>query len=222
MSAGARLALSASQNPLSLALRLPDGQLLRPAGASRAKDLSAATQELLRAAGLEPAELQAIHLDLGPGSYTGLRVAVTLTRFLATFCELEVHCATSLELIGLAVLAAEPELAGQCFRPLLDARRDRWHHALLHAGTRLELRSEPRAETIAELQDCVDGDETLVCDAAAANTLAAALPGRRILPLPGYDAAWLFDPRLGLRAVPPAELEPLYLMGSYAETPRSP
>ena len=149
MAGGPVLALCASRCsgpwPFSVALRHGDQLVVdAPVPGSRA-DLPAHAVALCRAAGIAPQSLAEVRIDLGPGSYVGLRVAVTLARFLHREAGVRLLAATSLELMACAS-ATRHALDGSTVHVLLDARRGRWHAQSLHVGTdHIEPRSQPHA-----------------------------------------------------------------------------
>ncbi len=219
---GAVLAVSASRAGYACALRKghAGGLLVQ----HRADDLAATAAALLAQADLAPRALCELRLDVGPGSYTGLRVAVAFAAALQAFAALAVRTATSLELLA---LCAWRELGARAalVRPILDARRGRFNHAPVRIdGESLTLLAPPRAEGRDELGEAIAAGEVLLADAGALD-VARALAAQRectVLELgvaldPCALARALFDARLALRAPAPGTLEPLYLMGSYAE-----
>jgi len=77
---------------------------------TEARSVLAAADELLRAAGLVPSELDALVVGTGPGSFTGVRIGLATARGLAV--------ALGLPAAGVSTLHA---FAGG--RPVIDARR---------------------------------------------------------------------------------------------------
>lgn len=176
-------------------------------------DVARLATGLLQECGVTPAELGELRVDLGPGSYTGLRVAITFVRFLQHFGGVEVRACDTL-----ALLATDTEAPGR-LRPLLDARRGRFHCGTLTTTdgvlTHVE---EPRALPLAEvLAGIADGDTFVIPPTLDAETVAALQARATIHVARGVTAERLFSPRLRLAASSTAELEPRYLMGSYAE-----
>ena len=86
-------------------------------GRRQAETLHPAIADVCRIAGITPAELDAVAVDIGPGLFTGLRVGVAAAKALAGALGLPVVTATSLE-----VLAAACPSARRC-------RRARHRHA---------------------------------------------------------------------------------------------
>ncbi len=214
------LALCASPEVASCALRCGESAF-GPVFTQRGqRDLPAAVELLFREAETRPRDLDRVLLDLGPGSYTGLRVAVTHAGFCRRYLAAEVWTVTSLELAAVATWRAQLADPGVRLRPVLDARRKRFHHALVGVDKDRDvavLLEQPRATSLGELIAAVQPDEQIVCAEQLWPLLAKGLATSRIEPT-RHDAALLFDPWLAPRPAG-AGLEPLYLMGSYAEGP---
>lgn len=203
--------------PFSCALRLPDGLHVARSPAGARGDLAALADELCRAHGVGPSDLRELRLDLGPGSYTGLRVAVTFARFLQRFGGIPVLACDSL----LLVAAAAPPVPGAVrLRPLLDARRDRFHCSAVRIGPAgLDHEVPPAAVPLAHVLDSLQPGDLVVTTAALAARLGDAVQaaGAAVAVFGPIDASALFAAVLPLQACESAGLEPRYLMGSYAE-----
>jgi tRNA threonylcarbamoyladenosine biosynthesis protein TsaB len=216
------LALSGSnctgQAAYSCALRLDAGRSTTASTSAARGDLAVLCQQLCAAAGVTPAALRHVVVDLGPGSYTGLRVAVTFARTLQAFGDLTLAAATSFELMAAAALrSGAPGTA--TLRPVLDARRGRWHTAALRLRQGvLEIVQAPVALTTAEFTTAVQPGEVLLATAPLHPRLepVAASRGAALLPAAAVTADLLLAPEVAPRAVTAGALEPLYLMGSYA------
>jgi tRNA threonylcarbamoyl adenosine modification protein YeaZ len=122
------IAFDTSNQPLSVAL-LEDGQLIGQREANVAKNHSVQLlpfiDELVRDAGWEPADLDRVIVAQGPGSYTGLRIAVTTAKTLAFTLGISLVGVSSL-----ALLAANVAEEHALIVPLMDARNTN-----LYAGT---------------------------------------------------------------------------------------
>jgi tRNA threonylcarbamoyladenosine biosynthesis protein TsaB len=219
---GPTLALSGSNLtgdlPFSCALAI-DGAVHSAPGptpdAAGRTDLARLAADLCRAHGTAPDRLAELRLDLGPGSYTGLRVAVTFVRFLQRFGDVRVLATDSFQL--LAAAAAPPDAT--VVKVVFDARRGRFHVAELHRGTagRWQHGREPASATAAELAAAPAGIWLL--NAAVAAQVGAALTRAGGTPIlaQAVGAAQLFHADLQLAPCADAALTPRYLTGSYAD-----
>jgi tRNA threonylcarbamoyladenosine biosynthesis protein TsaB len=204
--------------PFSAALRLGDGSVsgaldVRRSPAGERGDLARLCAELCRDRGVRPGDIGRVLVDVGPGSYTGLRVAVTFVRFLQAFGPLEVGRVDSLA--TMALLAAERGRTGRV-RVLLDARRGRLHTAVYDSdGTRLVEHEAPAAVTTEAVLAAILPGETIVLPAALAEQLQALGDRHELLVARDVTADWLF--RAPFTRAAASDLEPRYLMASYAE-----
>jgi tRNA threonylcarbamoyladenosine biosynthesis protein TsaB len=117
------LGLDTATPATAVALMLPGGELLEarddpPAGARprHAQRLLELAAQLLREAGLHFADLDLLAVGTGPGSYTGLRIALATARGIAR--------GANANLVGVSTLRALAEPLGE--RPaaaIIDARR---------------------------------------------------------------------------------------------------
>ena len=206
--------------PFSAALRLAHGAVdVRRSPAGGRGDLARLCAELCRDHGVRPEDIRRVLVDVGPGSYTGLRVAVTFVRFLQAFGPvagdpLEVGRIDSLAMM--AQLAAERGRTGRV-RALLDARRGCLHTALYDSdGARLVECEPPAAVATAAVLAATGPREVIVLPAALAGQLPALGDRHELLVARDVTAAWLL--RAPCTRAGAADLEPRYLMASYAES----
>ena len=216
---GIALGISASA-PLSCALRLADGNIhLVPAVEQRGSDVAQRIDEVCRSAGIEPRELRELRIDLGPGSYTGLRASVSFAKVLIEFGGVHAFVATSFELLALAAWDSGDVGRDTPVRVVLDARRGRVHTALVRLAPRTVFDAEPRAIERSRAADTILRGECVLADASLHAELAEAADAQRarLVTLPEISATLLFHADLEARPAKGEDLVPLYLMGSYAE-----
>lgn len=109
--------------------------------------------KLMDSVGWNSDDLEAVYITDGPGSYTGVRIAMTIAKVLCTTKNLPLYCLSTLQLYA--------GLQEQAF-VMLDARSQRAYCALLHLGSFME---EETIETLDEITKRVaQNDWTLLGD----------------------------------------------------------
>ena len=127
-------------------------------------DLAVLVQEALQQAGMAASEVRELRVDRGPGSYIGLRVAVTFARTLAAFSGARILSAEGLEVVAAAALRANPELADRQICVLLDGRQKRVQFGAHRAvGGQIESLHAPRLTSDAEAVSQLDRNCVLGC-----------------------------------------------------------
>ena len=115
------LAMDTSNQTLTVAV-LEDEQVLAHFQLNRKMNhsltLMPAIESVMEASGLKPADLDRIVVAKGPGSYTGIRIAVTTAKTLAETLKIELTTVSSL-----AVIAGNAR-TNKLIIPLIDARRN--------------------------------------------------------------------------------------------------
>lgn len=116
------LGIDTANTPLSIAI-VKDGQLLVEENASVAINHSLrampAMEEVFSKANLTPTDIDAIAVSEGPGSYTGVRIGVTIAKTLAWTLEKPLVGISSLKAIAMNGLFFDGLIC-----PLVDARRE--------------------------------------------------------------------------------------------------
>jgi tRNA threonylcarbamoyl adenosine modification protein YeaZ len=204
--------------PFSGCLLLAGKHFVATSPASGRGDLAALASALCAEHGVQPADLRELRVDLGPGSYTGLRVAITFVRFLQRFAAIPVLACDSLLL--LADAGADGAGPGARLRPLLDARRGRVHCATVRLDAdRLHHLEEPAARPFEDVVATIAPGDRFVTTRELALRFGDALRARgaSVCTAPTITAERLFGQRLPLVSCAPQQLEPRYLMGTYAD-----
>lgn len=157
------LAIEMSQRHGSIALGDERGvQQVRAfaTGGSNDEDpLMPAIDEVVRAAGLTPQDLSAIIVSIGPGGFTGLRVAVTTAKLLA-------EC-LAIPLVGVPsalVAAAASSNAGPRIVALASKRDSSWFSVVDGNGAGVRLRGTPRAVDATSAVELFSDVRTLLAD----------------------------------------------------------
>lgn len=140
------LLLATSGPNAEIGLRLPSGALhVAPliSGSTRGRDVMPQIAGLLQGAELGPADLRGIFVEIGPGSFTGVRVGVTTAKTLAWSLGLPVVGVLSLDVLATAD-------GGSNTGPLVavrDAGRKRTYAARYESGRRVSepARLDPKA-----------------------------------------------------------------------------
>jgi len=202
------LAWDGSADPRSVALleqragEEPTLLVETEAPGQRSAALLQVVERILREAGWRPADVTALAVGLGPGSYTGIRAALALAQGWHLARGVPVHGAGSVEAIAARAWAAG--WRGRT-RVVVDAQRRELYvagFALEDAGWR---EVEPlRLEPVETLQQRADRSDWLW----TGPEVTRWFPEGRVL---GPSAAWVA--RLALRTQPrsPEAWEPIYL-----------
>lgn len=92
-------------------------------GRSHAQMLLPYIDEVLQEAGVKPAQLSAVAIGMGPGSYTGLRIGTSTAKGLCYALSVPLIAIPTLRIIAAGAVAMSPADDTALFCPLLDARR---------------------------------------------------------------------------------------------------
>jgi len=207
------VALETSVRPASVAVESEHATAERVLATERAhaSDLLPCLAELLTEVASTPAEISAVIVGTGPGSYTGLRVGIATALGLARGTDADMYGVPSCE--ALAFGALEPGERGVL---LLDARQEQLYFAQFER-TREDVRliDAPQVTDADELRALLPDDVPIFGDsnvAQAARLDAAAIARLQPAEPRAKDLLALGMRRLALNGpMTPAEIEPLYL-----------
>ena len=174
------LAFETSAKAASVALH--DGQKLlgesyQNTGLTHSQTLMVMAEDLLRSCGKTVADVTAVAVAEGPGSFTGVRIGVAAAKGMSWGGELPCYGVSTLEAMALTLGAWQGYVC-----PCMDARRSQVYNALFYVNCgALERVTEDRAISLAELKtelEHIDGPIFLVGDGAALayKTLSADIP----------------------------------------------
>lgn len=208
----------------------PEGLVLATAAyedlRGHAERIFAAVDEVLAAAGASRADIAALACDVGPGSFTGVRVAVASARGIALALGIHPAGVSSLEAMAAAAFAG-PAAPGDLVVPVIDAKKGEVFLAVFAASgadperparSIIEARIAPchlRREEAEEKVAALTAGARVVVIGAVAEELPALRP--HLARGPGLDlpdAAWIGRaaiPRLVAPEPGAAGLEPLYV-----------
>lgn len=190
--------------------------------ATHSERLMATVDQLLRAAGWEPKDLEGLAVSIGPGSFTGLRIGVSAVKGLALALGIPIAPVPTLD-----ALAAILPFAALPVCPVLDARKGEVYASLYHwADGAMHRDWEYVALAPGALCDRLTGPVIFVGDAL--DTLRGFLEGRlgdharfappgRRLPSPACVGALGEALLRAGQTADPVALTPLYLRPSEAE-----
>ena len=165
---------------------------------------------LMNSLDLKPTDLDRIAVAQGPGSYTGLRIAVATAKTLAHTLKIELVGVSSL-------LALVPEQVEGWVIPVMDARRNNVYAGFYQSGQSVRPEAHLPLAEVLEIAGVADQPVTFVGETAAfAEQIESALPQAAIQPtLP--DAAVIGRLGLDLPAQSIHDFVPNYLKRVEAE-----
>jgi tRNA threonylcarbamoyladenosine biosynthesis protein TsaB len=211
------LAIDTSTSITGLALHDAAGTRAEAAwesGRNHTAQLLPQLELLLRHVGAERGDLRAVAVALGPGSWSGLRVGLSVAKGIALAGDLPLVGVSTLD--ALAFQHARP---GTAIYPLIRLGRDRYATALFR-GEGPERLEGDRNVTLADLCAAV-GQRALFCgdlDAPTRDALRRGLGDKAILPSPAASLRRpAFLAELGWRRLAAGQrddlvtLEPIYL-----------
>ena len=207
------LAMDTSNKALSLAI-LENKELLGQVTFNIKKNhsitLMPAIDFLMNSLDMKPTDLDRIAVAQGPGSYTGLRIAVATAKTLAHTLKIELVGVSSL-------LALVPEQVEGLVIPIMDARRNNVYAGFYQSGQAVRPEAHLPLVEVLEIAGAANQPVTFVGETAAfAEQIGAALPQAAIQPsLP--DAAAIGRLGLDLPAQSIHDFVPSYLKRVEAE-----
>ena len=165
---------------------------------------------LMNSLDMKPTDLDRIVVAQGPGSYTGLRMAVATAKTLAHTLKIELVGVSSL-------LALVPEQVEGLVIPVMDARRNNVYAGFYQSGQSVRPEAHLPLAEVLEIAGAANQPVTFVGETAAfAEQIGAALPQAAIQPtLP--DAAVIGRLGLDLPAQSIHDFIPNYLKRVEAE-----
>lgn len=200
------------------------GEQYQNTGLTHSQTLLVMAEELLRQCDKTSADVTAVAVANGPGSFTGVRIGAAAAKGFAWGAQCPIYGVSTLEAMALGLGVYEGYVC-----PVMDARRAQVYNALFYADHgKLQRITEDRAIALADLEKEIKnlekpiflvGDGSILCY----NTLLEGVPQ---LVLPPESRMHQRAVGVGLAALAqekpddPAQLAPQYLRLSQAERER--
>ena len=175
------LAFETTAKAGSVAL-LEDGKLLaenyQNTGLTHSQTLMVMAEDMLKAAGKTMADVSAVAVAEGPGSFTGVRIGVAAAKGLSWGSEIPCYGVSTLESMARTLGTYQGYVC-----PVMDARRSQVYNALFYVNRgELERKTEDRAIALSDLAEELNALEEpifLVGDGSVLtyNTLKDSIPG---------------------------------------------
>jgi tRNA threonylcarbamoyladenosine biosynthesis protein TsaB len=199
-----------------------------PARRAHGESVVGAIDGLLRRSGLRVADLAAIAVGIGPGSFTGLRIALSYAKGVALATGCAVVGVPSLDALALCAVELDDLAPGAALCPVLDARKQEVYAALYRqVENGLEKVSGELLAKPVDLARQIEGVAVFFGDGAATYGALleehmgrdrALLAGLEAAPLPAAMIAAMGAARLACGPTDAVgSLQPLYVRPSEAE-----
>ncbi|MBI1185301.1 tRNA (adenosine(37)-N6)-threonylcarbamoyltransferase complex dimerization subunit type 1 TsaB [bacterium] len=156
-------------------------------GEKHIKSMAPAVSALLHNEKLKVADLAAVAISSGPGSYTGLRIATSFAKGICTALNIPLIAVPTLDILAHALFAKYPE--ADYVVPLLDARRMEVYTATYHKSWQ-QVVEKVNAVVINEKSFEHLADKSVVFGGNGTQKTAEVLQGQH----------WIFDKQVALSA----------------------
>jgi tRNA threonylcarbamoyladenosine biosynthesis protein TsaB len=198
-----------------------------PPGMSHSSRLTVIIQELLRGACIEARQLDAVSVSKGPGSYTGLRIGVSVAKGIAYAAEIPLIGINTLTAMCHGYLTANPQAAGSStlLCPMIDARRMEVYNALFSADARMIKETSADIITASSYSDRLKS-EKIIFFGNGADKCRSAITSTNAIFAEGFSlsASYLHKPSVNAlrekRFEDVAYFEPYYLKEFIATIPK--
>ncbi|NLC66870.1 MAG: tRNA (adenosine(37)-N6)-threonylcarbamoyltransferase complex dimerization subunit type 1 TsaB [Clostridium sp.] len=155
------LSIDTSSNNCSVAI-LKDFNLLAEVNINyklqHSEQLMPIIENLLESLDLKPSSLDNLCLSIGPGSFTGLRIGLSLIKGMALALNIPIYAANSLETLSYAFLGTSYYIL-----PMIDALRGGYYNAIYKFNNnKLEIVKKPDINTISEIEKNIQDLDTKV------------------------------------------------------------
>ena len=153
------------------------GEQYQNTGLTHSQTLMVMAEDLLVQCGKTPADVEAVAVANGPGSFTGVRIGAAAAKGFAWGKDIPLYGVSTLEAMALGLGAYQGYIC-----PVMDARRSQVYNALFYVNHGvLERKTPDRAISLADLKNALNfceesvflvGDGSNLCY----NTLVEAVP----------------------------------------------
>ena len=153
------------------------GEQYQNTGLTHSQTLMVMAEDLLVQCGKTPADVEAVAVANGPGSFTGVRIGAAAAKGFAWGRDIPLYGVSTLEAMALGLGAYQGYIC-----PVMDARRSQVYNALFYVNHGvLERKTPDRAISLADLKNALNfceesvflvGDGSNLCY----NTLVEAVP----------------------------------------------
>ena len=167
-------------------------------------------QELLKNLNWEPEDVDELIVNRGPGSYTGVRIALSVVRTIAQVLKLPIRCVTSLDVLA---FQASPQL--EPLPVMLNCTRQEvfWSWFQFNEDGFPEMTSDIELSEFKDLPDAVLGNPVHLLQLGQRKDSELAKLKKVILEYPVPDAWMIYKAaHLGqVKELPIEQVQPLYL-----------
>ncbi|MBI1806696.1 MAG: tRNA (adenosine(37)-N6)-threonylcarbamoyltransferase complex dimerization subunit type 1 TsaB [Ignavibacteria bacterium] len=119
--------------------------------------------ECLQSSGMELRDCDGIAISIGPGSFTGLRIGLSVAKGLAYAVSKPIVSALTLEALAWRAMYQYLAVKGDLIMPMIDARRDEVYTAVYrHGGNILEEVKPSCAMVLKEMVNLVDVNDRVI------------------------------------------------------------
>ena len=111
---------------------------------------------------IDKKDIDAVAVSIGPGSFTSVRVGVTIAKSLAYSMKVKIVGVSSLEVLAMNIPVADKNIC-----PIIDAKRDEVYSAVYkYSGNLLTVEREEKVEAVSDLLSNINGPTVFVGDGA--------------------------------------------------------
>lgn len=192
---------------------------------SHSKLLGKFVDSIFKQEGISPSQLTAVAVSKGPGSYTGLRIGVSLSKGLSYALNKPLISIDTLQIMAVAATQSFQNNDRDIFCPMIDARRMEVYTSFFDYSSKKITTTKNLVITggsfAAELQTnriIFFGDGATKCESVIKHKNAIFL--KNIYPLASNMAFLAYKKHIEKKYVDTAYFEPFYLKSFIATTPK--